>query len=90
MFRFKKSIPVEYDVQGYIYFASRRYADMPQRERKRIEELCELAGGQYQHALFEFVTTDTGAAAVCAKHFISESTLERIVRNYYIAYAKRL
>lgn len=90
MFRFKKSIPVGYDLQGYIYFASRLYRHLPPARKKQILNLCTQAGGEYYQALFEFVTTDAGAAAVCAKHFLSQSTLERIVRRYYIAFAETL
>lgn len=90
MFRFKKSIPVGYDLQGYIYFASRLYRHLPAQKKKQILNLCAQAGGEYYQALFEFVTTDAGAAAVCAKHFLSQSTLERIVRRYYIAFSETL
>ena len=88
MFRFKKSIPVEYDQQGYIYFVSKQFDRLPVSQQKRIRRLCEEAGGEYARALFEFVTTDAGAMAVCGRHYLSESTLERIVRKYYIAFSK--
>ena len=29
LFRYKRSLPVSYERQGYIYFASRLYEDMP-------------------------------------------------------------
>lgn len=90
MFRFKKGIPVSYEDQGYIYFYSRRYRRLPRKERRRIEMLCAEAGGEYQEALLEFVTTDSGAVAVCARHYISQSTLERAVRKYYSAFQKLL
>ena len=48
------------------------------------------AGGEYYQALYEFVTSDVGATAVCRKHFLSQSTLERIVRKYYILFAESL
>ena len=90
MFRVKKSIPVDPHLQGYIYFASRMYPKLDSKGQKRIRELCEQAGGEYHQALLEFVTTDAGAVAVCSKYFISQSTLERIVRRYYVAYARSL
>lgn len=90
MFRVKKSIPVDPDLQGYIHFASRMYRKLDSKGQRRVRELCEQAGGEYHQALFEFVTTDTGAVAVCCKHYISQSTLERIVRKYYIAFAQSL
>jgi hypothetical protein len=90
MFRFKKSVPVGYDKQGYIYFMSRLYIELPMTEQQRIRNLCMEAGGEYYQALFEFVTGTAGAEAVCCKHFLSRSTLERIVRKYYIRFAASL
>ena len=90
MFRFKKSIPVDYDQQGYIYFLSRRYKVLPAAERRQIRELCRKAGGEYREALLEFVTTNAGVTAVCTKHYLSASTLERAVRRYYIEFSRML
>ena len=90
MFRLKQSIPVDYNLQGYIYFNSKLYAMLSKEMQQRILVLCTKAGGEYYQALFEFVTTDAGATAVCRKHFISQSTLERIVRRYYILFAKSI
>lgn len=83
MFRYKKSVPVSYDWQGYIYFASRLYDDLPPRAQREIVNLCLECGGEYCQALFQFVTTDAGAERVCMQHHLSRSTLERAVRRYY-------
>ena len=69
---------------------SRRYGKLPLKDQKRVLNLCMGAGGEYYQALFEFVTTDMGATAVCRKHFISESTLERAVKRYYVQFAAEL
>ena len=90
MFRIKKSIPVEPDLQGYIYFASRMYKRLGNKSQQMVQRLCQEAGGEYYKALFEFVTTDSGFVTVCRKYFISQSTLERIVRKYYIAFAAEI
>ena len=90
MFRYKKSVPVDYDLQGYIYFTSLRYKRLSQKEKRRIEGLCMEAGGEHYQALLEFVTTKQSAKMVCAKYFISESTLIRAVRRYYRAFGKLL
>lgn len=83
MFRYKKSVGASYERQGYIYFASRAYTQLSPSQQKKIVNLCAQAGGEYHAALFEFVTTDIGATAVCMRHHISSSTLERAVRRYY-------
>lgn len=90
IFRFKRSVDVDYVTQGYIYFVSKRYKELPAREQRKILNLCTAAGGEHHQALFDFVTGDQGATAVCSKHFISNSTLERIVRKYYTMYDESL
>ena len=90
MFRYKKSIPVSYDRQGYIYFTSRLYHELPSWAQQKILNLCLECGGEYYQALFEFVTTDAGATGVCTRHYLSGSTLERVVRKYYENFPARL
>ena len=90
MFRLKQSVPVDYNLQGYIYFTSKLYATLNKETQQQILELCTKAGGEYYQALCEFVTTDVGATVVCRKHFLSQSTLERIVRRYYIFFAESI
>lgn len=90
MFRYKKSVPVSYERQGYIYFASLCYKELPPAQQQKILNLCIEAGGEYYQALFEFVTTDVGATAVCMDHHLSRSTLERVVRKYYEGFPRKL
>lgn len=90
MFRYKTSIPVDYDRQGYIFFKSRLYTELPEREQQKVLNLCIKHGGEYYQALFDFVTTDVGAVAICMRYSLSRSTLERAVRKYYIGYAKSM
>lgn len=90
MFRFKPSIQVDYDTQGIIYFTSKLYNRLDPAAQKRILNLCLETGGEYYRALFEFVTTDSGATTVCAKYFLSDSTLRRIVKKYYERFAEEL
>ena len=88
MFRFKRSVPVSYDRQGYIYFASRLFRELPERQRREILDLCRESGGEYAGALLEFVTTDATATEICMRHHVSRSTLERAVRRYYVNFGK--
>lgn len=83
VFRFRKGIDVEYDLQGYIYFTSRRFRKLSTGQRALIRALIREVAPGYEKALLEYVTTDSSAAAVCMKHHLSESTLERLVRRYY-------
>ena len=85
MFRYKKSIPVSYERQGYIYFSSLLYRELPEGAQRKILNLCLETGGEYYQALFEFVTTDAGAQAVCLRHHLSPSVLggRMIYRTFY-------
>ena len=83
MFRYKKSVPVSYARQGYIYFKSLCYGILPEAEQRKIVNTCLSAGGEHYRALFQFVTSEAGAEAVCMRHSLSRSTLERAVRRYY-------
>ena len=74
MFRFKSGVKVDYNRQGYIYFTSRLYKDLPEEDQRVILNLCLEHGGESYQALFEFVTTDATATAVCMKHCLSKST----------------
>lgn len=90
MFRYKRSIDVDYDRQGLIYFTSRMYRQLPERRQQKILNLCLACGGEYYQALFEFVTSDATATAVCVRHHLSRSTLERAVKRYYENFPQRL
>jgi len=91
MFRYKSGIRVHYNRQGYIYFASRLYSEMPPDAQKKIEKLCyDAAGPQYCCALLEFVSTDADATYIERKHHLSRSTLYRCVRQYYERFPRKL
>ena len=91
MFRYKKSIRMPYQRQGYIFFVSKLYKELPPAAQRKILDLCHECGGENWQALFEFVTTGAGATALCMKHYIaSETTLYRMVREYYQKFPKFL
>lgn len=90
MFRFKRGIDVGYVQQGYIYFFSRMYYKLPESEGRKILNLCMECGGEHYRALFEYVTSDSGAVAVCMKHYISQATLFRLVKRYYERFAEEM
>lgn len=90
MFRFKSGVKVDYNRQGYIYFTSRLYKELRPEAQQRILNLCIEHGGEYYQALFEFVTTDATATALCMKHYISKMTLYRAVRKYYENFLQNL
>ena len=52
MFRYKKSVPVSYERQGYIYFASRLYRELTEEQQHKLLNLCLQCGGEHYHALY--------------------------------------
>lgn len=90
MFKFKRSIPVSYEKQGYIYFVGRNFKNLPDEKQRQVKELCLKAGGEYHEALFELLTTDTTVTKICLKYSLSEATLLRVARKYFIEFSKVL
>ena len=64
--------------------------ELPEGAQRKILNLCLETGGEYYQALFEFVTTDAGAQAVCLRHHLSPSVLERAVWRYYEAFPRKI
>ena len=86
-FRFKRGIRLGYTRQGYIFFTSRMYHSLPRERQQVISDLCLRCGGSSYQALFEFVTTDVSATAVCLKHYLaSRTSLYRALKRYYEAF----
>jgi len=83
MFRVKRGVHQDYNRQGYIYFVSRNYRNLPEKMKKRIRELCDEAGGEYANAVMRFVTTDETATKIEMEYYCSRATLYRAVRKYY-------
>ena len=44
MFRYKKSVPVSYERQRYIYFASRLYRELTEEQQRKLLNLCLQCG----------------------------------------------
>ena len=85
MFRYKPSIPVPYERQGYIYFKSLTYPEMTAAQQARIRGLCERTAGTLSQALLEYVTTGDSVKSVCQRHFIASPTsIYRALKRYYV------
>ena len=90
MFRFKKGVPLSYNRQGYVYFQSLLYKELPSKDRQKIDGLCKEVAGQYWRAVLEFVTTSANATYIEQKHHISRATLYRYVQKYYVSFPRKL
>lgn len=83
MFRYRKSVPLSQDQQGYIYYFSRLYKKLQEADRAFIRKLCRRAGGTNWKAVLDLVTGKMTIREACTWHYISPSTLDRAVRQYY-------
>ena len=90
MFRYKRGVPIPYNRQGYIYFQSRLYKELPSKDRAKIDQICKDAAGQYWRAVLEFVTTSANATYIEQKHHLSKATLHRYVQKYYMIFPRKL
>lgn len=90
MFKFRKKLNVSYQKQGYIYFTSQNYKKLNEDTKDTIDELCHIAGGEYEKALKRFVTTDVTATAVSIDCYVSKATLYRCVDRYIKLFAERI
>lgn len=82
-FKHLRSINRNYSEQGLIFFTCQTYGKQPEWMRRKIDKLCESAGGEYAPALKEFLTTDADWIYICGKHHISDRTLYRIRKAFY-------
>lgn len=82
-FKFRPGIRKSYDEQGEIFFRCRRYASQGKTVRRRVDEMIHRAGGEYANALREYLLTNAGWVEVCQKWYISDRTLQRIVRRFF-------
>ena len=85
-FKLKKSIPLSYDRQGYVYFACRNYSQLPVQMRRQIDRLIETVGGVYADALRAFMIQGESASAVEARYHCSYAQVYRVVKEFYMRF----
>lgn len=84
MFRYRPGIRCTYKRQAYIYAISLNFDNLAESQKKKIRALCKKWGKKNEAALFDAVTTEASATAICLKHRIaSTSTLYELVKAYY-------
>jgi len=82
-FKLLESVDKSYEEQGEIFFLCRRYAYQRPSVRRKIEDLCRRAGGEYGDALFAYLTTSASWQEVTMRYHISDATLHRIRKKFY-------
>ena len=82
-----------YEVLGLIYFLSCNYRSLPEELRETVRECCRVAAGRSgnEAALMAYLTERKSKTWVCLTyHIASETSVDRMVRAYYIEMEKRL
>lgn len=82
-FRLSRRLSVPYEKQGYIYFCCLNYEEVTGQQRRRIDSLCKSVGGEHRRALFEYLTSGSGAQKIADKHYISPATLYRLRQKFF-------
>lgn len=83
----------KYELQGLIFFLSANYDRLPETLRQIVRESCEAAAGRSgnRDAILEYMTRGKSKAAVMQRYYIaSETTVDRMVRSYFLEMEKRL
>ena len=85
-FKYKKGIPLPYNRQGYVYFVSKNYRQLPPQRRRMIDRLIEQIGGSFAEALRAYILGQANYTAIEAKYHCSASQLYRLVKEYYLKF----
>lgn len=85
------AVPLSYEEQGLIYFTCRDYKRQPEAVKKRVRRVCaRCADGDAakEKAIFTFMTTRVSWRECCDRHFISDATLDRLRRRFYVLWGE--
>ena len=84
--RRKKGVHRPLEEQRYICAVSQMYRRLDPDKQARIRQLCRQAAPGYEEALLAFVTTSRTTTSVAMEFFISEATLHRAARRYFVIF----
>lgn len=82
---FKKirGVALPEEKQGMVRFTCLTYADQPKRIQEKIQRLCDECGGAYSAALREVMCSRKSIVAIAQAHYVSESSLYRMRKEFY-------
>lgn len=87
-FKKLRGVNVSRNRQGFIRFACLTYAEQPKKMRDKIDRLLRQCGGPYAAALREVMCSEDGITAIAMRHYVSESTLYRLRKEFYESWDK--
>lgn len=78
------------DECAHIYTTCRLYRVQGIEVIARIGALVtEIGGAEYRQALWDCITSGDSQLYVAQRHYLDQSTLSRLVRKFYVEYARR-
>lgn len=78
-----RGVRVSRNRQGFIRYACLTYDEQPKGMRNKIDRLLRECGGSYDAALREVMCGEDSITAIALRHYVSESTLYRMRKNFY-------
>ena len=78
-----RGVRVSRNRQGFIRYACLTYDEQPKGMRNKIDRLLCECGGSYCAALREVMCGEDSITAIALRHYVSESTLYRMRKNFY-------
>ena len=78
-----RGVRVSRNRQGFIRYACLTYDEQPKGMRNTIDRLLRECGGSYCAALREVMCGEDSITAIALRHYVSESTLYRMRKNFY-------
>lgn len=78
-----RGVNVSRNRQGFIRYACLTYDEQPKRMQNKIDRLLRQCGGPYSAALREVMCGEDSVTAIALRHYVSESTLYRLRKDFY-------
>lgn len=85
-FKKLRGVRLPEEKQGLIRYTCLNYANANKGTREKIERLCKNCGGEHWRALFEVMTTRRSITSIALAHYVGESTLYRLRKEFYEAW----
>ena len=85
-FRKLRGVPLPEEKQGLIRYTCLTYDSQPPRTRRKIDRLIQDSGGEYAEALRLVMLTRESMTAIALRHHVSEETLYRARRRFYLSW----
>lgn len=89
IFRKLRGVDVPYREQGMIWFTCVNYDKQPKRTKEKIQRLCRECGGEYEKALFIFLTRENVSIPwIEQNYYVSATTLYRRRKEFFESWSR--